>query len=141
MTCRLHEVDPYTYLVDVLQRISVHPATRAIELTPRMWKSLFAVDEHQHVGALADLRHSWASIAAMNGVDMVTIAKLLGHALVETTERVQPDRVSIIAASECFATPRASKLSSSSQRRRTVRTSGHSSARIEYHAVSRLSPL
>ena len=43
VTCRLHEVDAYTYLVDVLQRISVHPATRAIELTPRMWKSLFAV--------------------------------------------------------------------------------------------------
>ena len=34
-----------------------------------------------------DLRHNWASVAAMNGVDMVTIAKLLGHALVETTER------------------------------------------------------
>ena len=34
--------DAYTYLVDVLQRISVHPANRAIELTPRMWKSLFA---------------------------------------------------------------------------------------------------
>ena len=36
---------------------------------------------------LHDLRHSWASTAAANGVDMVTIAKLLGHALVETTER------------------------------------------------------
>ena len=36
---------------------------------------------------LHDLCHTWASIAAMNGVDMVTIAKLLGHALVETTER------------------------------------------------------
>ena len=36
---------------------------------------------------LHDLRHTWASLAAMNGVDMVTIAKLLGHALVETTER------------------------------------------------------
>ena len=32
-----------------------------------------------------DLRHSWASTAAMNGADMVTIARLLGHALVETT--------------------------------------------------------
>ncbi len=42
VTCRLHAVDPYTYLVDVLQRISAHPAKRAIELTPRMWKSLFA---------------------------------------------------------------------------------------------------
>ena len=36
---------------------------------------------------LHDLRHNWASVAAMNGVDMVTIAKLLGHALVETAER------------------------------------------------------
>ncbi len=34
-----------------------------------------------------DLRHNWASVAAMNDVDMVTVAKLLGHALVETTER------------------------------------------------------
>ena len=34
-----------------------------------------------------DLRHNWASVAAMHGVDMVTVAKLLGHALVETTER------------------------------------------------------
>lgn len=36
---------------------------------------------------LHDLRHTWASVAAMNGADMVTIARLLGHALVETTER------------------------------------------------------
>ena len=41
MTCRLQAVDSYTYLVDVLQRISVHPAKQAIALTPRMWKSLF----------------------------------------------------------------------------------------------------
>ena len=34
-----------------------------------------------------DLRHTWASTAAQNGVDMVTVAKLLGHASVETTER------------------------------------------------------
>ena len=34
---------------------------------------------------LHDLRHTWASVAAMNGVGMVTIAKLLGHALAETT--------------------------------------------------------
>ena len=43
-TCRLHGVEPYTYLVDVLQRISEHPAKRVRELTPRMWKSLFAHD-------------------------------------------------------------------------------------------------
>ena len=36
------DVSFLAYLVDVLQRISVHPANRAIELTPRMWKSRFA---------------------------------------------------------------------------------------------------
>ena len=42
MTCQLQGVNPYTYLVDVLQRIDRHPARRVIELTPWMWKSLFA---------------------------------------------------------------------------------------------------
>jgi len=41
-TCRLHDVDPYTYLVDVLQRVALHPARDAEELTPRCWKTLFA---------------------------------------------------------------------------------------------------
>ena len=42
VTCKLHNVDPYTYLVDVLQRVGQHPAKRVIELTPRVWKTLFA---------------------------------------------------------------------------------------------------
>ena len=42
VTCRLQGVDPYTYLVDVLQRIAEHPAKRVIELTPRVWKTMFA---------------------------------------------------------------------------------------------------
>jgi len=42
VTCRLHGVDPYTYLVDVLQRVSLHPASRVAELTPRLWRQLFA---------------------------------------------------------------------------------------------------
>ena len=41
-TCRLHSVDPYTYLVDVLQRVGIHPASRVAELTPRLWKIHFA---------------------------------------------------------------------------------------------------
>ena len=41
-TCRLHDIDPYTYLVDVLQRISVQPAQHVHELTPRWWKQHFA---------------------------------------------------------------------------------------------------
>lgn len=40
-TCRLHSVDPYTYLVDVLQRVGQHPASRVDELTPRLWKQNF----------------------------------------------------------------------------------------------------
>jgi transposase len=42
VTCRLHGIDPYTYLIDVLQRVSQHPASRVAELTPRLWKTLFA---------------------------------------------------------------------------------------------------
>jgi transposase len=42
VTCRLHGIDPYTYFVDVLQRVGQHPAARVGELTPRMWKQHFA---------------------------------------------------------------------------------------------------
>ena len=42
VTCRLHGVHPYTYLVDVLQRIGEHPVSRVSELTPRLWKKHFA---------------------------------------------------------------------------------------------------
>jgi transposase len=41
-TCALQGIDPHTYLVDVLQRISVHPQARVAELTPRLWKEHFA---------------------------------------------------------------------------------------------------
>jgi len=41
-TCKLQGVNPHTYLVDVLQRISEHPASRVEELTPRAWKTKFA---------------------------------------------------------------------------------------------------
>ena len=42
VTCKLQAIDPYTYLVDVLQRVGQHPAKGVIELTPRVWKTLFA---------------------------------------------------------------------------------------------------
>ena len=41
-TCRLHGIDPYEYLVDVLQRVGQHPASQVAELTPRIWKQRFA---------------------------------------------------------------------------------------------------
>ena len=39
VTCRLQGINPYTYLVDVLQRVSLHPASKVEELTPRVWKT------------------------------------------------------------------------------------------------------
>lgn len=42
VTCKLHDIDPYDYLVDVLQRVGQHPASRVHELTPRIWKQRFA---------------------------------------------------------------------------------------------------
>ena len=44
VTCRLHGIDPYEYLVDVLQRVGDHPASRVQELTPRLWKQHFATN-------------------------------------------------------------------------------------------------
>lgn len=44
VTCKLQGVDPYDYLVDVLLRISVHPAKDIALLTPRLWKHHFAAN-------------------------------------------------------------------------------------------------
>ena len=41
-TCALHGINPYTYLVDVLQRIDTHPFSAVGQLTPRLWKQHFA---------------------------------------------------------------------------------------------------
>jgi len=53
-TCKLHGLNPYTYLVDVLQRISQHPASDVVDLTPRLWKTRFA--DHP-LRSLIDPRH------------------------------------------------------------------------------------
>ena len=44
ITCKLQGVDPYTYLVDVLQRVGTHPAIDVHLLTPRLWKENFAAN-------------------------------------------------------------------------------------------------
>jgi transposase len=41
VTCRLQGINPYDYLVDVLQRVSLHPVSKVEELTPRIWKEKF----------------------------------------------------------------------------------------------------
>jgi hypothetical protein len=42
VTCKLHGINRYTYLVDVLQRIDSHPVSDVGLLTPRLWKQHFA---------------------------------------------------------------------------------------------------
>jgi len=42
VTCKMQGIDPATYLTDVLQRVAIHPAKQVEELTPRVWKDLFA---------------------------------------------------------------------------------------------------
>ena len=44
VTCRLHDIDPYDYFVDVLQRVGQPPASEVHQLTPRLWKPLFAAN-------------------------------------------------------------------------------------------------
>ena len=44
VTCRLHDINPYDYFVDVLQRVGQHPASQVHQLTPRLWKPLFAAN-------------------------------------------------------------------------------------------------
>jgi transposase len=39
-TCRLHDINPYTYLVDVLQRIALHPDSQVEDLTPAALEGL-----------------------------------------------------------------------------------------------------
>jgi len=55
-TCRLHDINPYDYLVDVLQRVGQHPASLVHELTPRLWKPLFSANPLR--SDLHDLRSS-----------------------------------------------------------------------------------
>jgi hypothetical protein len=44
VTCRLHGIDVYTYLVDVLQRVGEHPLSHVAQLAPRLWKRHFAAN-------------------------------------------------------------------------------------------------
>ena len=74
------------YSVDCPYLFPARPPTRPIDTIQRQWDRIRAEAGLPRL-RLHDLWHSWASVAAMNGVDMVTIAKLLGHALVEITER------------------------------------------------------
>jgi hypothetical protein len=36
-TCQRHQIDPFAYLKDVLERLPTHPAERVGELLPDTW--------------------------------------------------------------------------------------------------------
>jgi len=40
-TCRVHNINPYDYLVDVLQPVGQHPALPVHQLTPRSGRERF----------------------------------------------------------------------------------------------------
>ena len=42
VTCKMHGIDPHTYLTDVLQRVAHHPRSQVHQLTPAEWKKHFA---------------------------------------------------------------------------------------------------
>jgi hypothetical protein len=42
VSCKLQGIDPTTYLIDVLQRVSKHPAKDAWQLVPAEWKKRFS---------------------------------------------------------------------------------------------------
>jgi hypothetical protein len=52
VTCKMHGINPYVYLVDVLQRVAIHPAKDVHELTPRLWKDKYG--QNPMVSDLAD---------------------------------------------------------------------------------------
>ncbi len=42
VTCKMKGIDPYTYLVDVLQRVADHPKDEIGKLTPKLWAQHYA---------------------------------------------------------------------------------------------------
>jgi len=39
-TCKYLQIDPFVYLRDVIERVSMHPTRLVLQLTPREWKRL-----------------------------------------------------------------------------------------------------
>jgi transposase len=42
VSCRMQKIDPFVYLVDILQRVSSHPMSEIDKLIPRNWKKHYA---------------------------------------------------------------------------------------------------
>lgn len=53
MTCLLNEINPWEYLVDVLQRVSTTKQSEIELLTPRLWKTGFGLNPLKSCGDMA----------------------------------------------------------------------------------------
>ena len=70
-TCRLHDIDPYEYLVDVLQRVKTHRPLQMGELTPRRRKELFVQNPKRSVPHLIDqMRNKEVYRRSLNGAQL-----------------------------------------------------------------------
>ena len=96
-TCVLHGVDPYTYLVDVLQRIDTHPNSRLTELTPRLWKktsgtcrcdrrSIASRSRETNRRPCNDVRH-WPLTLIASNLGLYSLTSSIAHSWFERFDR------------------------------------------------------
>jgi len=57
-SCKLCQIDPFSYLRDVLSRVSIHPASRINELLPGEWKKLRQETEAADVARMVDMEET-----------------------------------------------------------------------------------
>jgi transposase len=41
-SCKMNDINPWDYIIDVLQRVDSHPAREVAQITPKYWKDLIA---------------------------------------------------------------------------------------------------
>jgi Asp-tRNA(Asn)/Glu-tRNA(Gln) amidotransferase A subunit family amidase len=82
VTCRLHSIDPYTYLVDVLQRVSLHPArgvddnrTSAGSLSPLYGVPISIKDAFETAGICTTCSHP-PLVNCIPGKDATVVKRL-----------------------------------------------------------------
>jgi transposase len=56
VTCRIQGINPYTYLVVVLQSAGIHPAKDVLDPVPRVWKTKFADNPLQSYSSIPTSR-------------------------------------------------------------------------------------
>jgi len=60
-TCRPHGINPYDYFVDVRERVGQRSASLVHQLTPRIWKAMFAANPQWSDVRNLGSRHAYAA--------------------------------------------------------------------------------